>query len=132
MVLIKLKAGIFFWKHNVIRAGDPAFEVDEATALRLVEVKGVAEYVTPPATEPELPKGVVGIPEYNEGMKADELREIGELCGLSFKKGMSTADMVAALDAHIAGNTVDGVEVTEDGEIVTEDAPTFDAAEAVQ
>jgi hypothetical protein len=57
-------------------------------------------------------------------MKAAELREIGALCGLTFKVGMTKAEMVAALDKHIEENTV--VDETPD-----EDAPTFDAAEAV-
>jgi len=134
MVKIKLTAGVYCHNYTIIRAGDPAIEVDEAIARRLVEEKGVAEYVTPPATEPELPAGIVGVPVYSEEMKADELRAIGELCGLTFKKGMSKADMVAALDAHIEANMVEGVEVNEDGEITVEaeDAPAFDAAEAVQ
>lgn len=74
---------------------------------------------------PELPDGVIGIPEYNEDMKASELREIGAMCGLTFKVGMSKKDMVAALDAHIEANMVDDED--EDGE----PAPEFDAAEAV-
>ena len=127
MALIKIKAGVFFWQDNTIRAGDPAIEVDEATARRLVEEKGVAEYVTPPSAEPELPEGVVGVPVYSVDMRADELREIGELCGLTFKKGMSKAEMVAALDKHIEENTVDGFDMDD-----AEDAPAFDAAEAVQ
>lgn len=132
MVKIKLTAGVFCWQREIILAGAPAFEVDDATARRLVEEKGVAEYVAPPAQE--LPEGVTAIPVYNEDMKADELRAIGELCGLTFKKSMSKAEMVAALDAHIEANTVEGVEVNEDGEITVadEDAPTFDATEAVQ
>lgn len=88
---------------------------------------------TPPDPD-ELPEGVIGIPAYNEAMKVTELREIGAMCGLTFKVGMSKADMVAALDAYIAENTVEGVEVDENGEIAvddTEPAPTFDASEAV-
>ena len=73
---------------------------------------------------PPLPEGVTGIPEYSVEMKATELREIGKMCGLTFKVGMSKADMVDALDKHIAENTVED----EDGE----PAPVFDAAEAVQ
>ena len=76
---------------------------------------------------PPMPEGVYGIPEYSVGMKASELREIGAMCGLTFKVGMSKADMVAALDKHIEENTVDGVDFDEDGE----PAPVFDAAEAV-
>ena len=68
---------------------------------------------------------MVGIPEYSVDMKADELREIGKLCGLTFKVGMTKAEMVEALDAHIEANTV-----LED-EDEDEDAPDFDAAGAV-
>lgn len=39
-------------------------------------------------------------PEYDTNMKAAELREIMEECQLSFKVGMSKADMVAVLDAY--------------------------------
>lgn len=73
---------------------------------------------------PPLPEGVTGIPEYSVDTKATELREIGKMCGLTFKVGMTKADMVAALDKHIAENTVED----EDGE----PAPVFDASEAVQ
>lgn len=74
---------------------------------------------------PPLPKAVDGIPEYSVAMKATELREIGSMCGLTFKVGMSKADMVAALDQHFAETTI---EEDEDGE----PAPVFDAVEAVQ
>ena len=73
---------------------------------------------------PTLPKTVEGLPEYSVAMKATELREIGSMCGLTFKVGMSKADMVAALDQHFAETTI---EDDEDGE----PAPVFDAAEAV-
>ena len=60
------------------------------------------------------------IPEYHEGMKASELREIGAMYGLSFKVGMNKKDMVAALDAYF------NEEDTDDDE-----APVFDPVEAV-
>ena len=133
MVKIKLTAGIFGWQHNIIRAGDPAIEVDEATASRLVEEKGVAEYVTPPTNEPELPEGVIGIPEYSTRNTVKELQEIAELCGITFEEGMTKAQMVEALDKHIAENTVDDPDaLTDEDGTKGEDAPTFDAAEAVQ
>lgn len=75
---------------------------------------------------PPLPEDVAAIPEYNADMKASELREIGAMCGLTFKVGMSKKAMVEALDAHIAANMADDED--EDGE----PAPVFDAAEAVQ
>lgn len=77
---------------------------------------------------PELPEGVTAIPEYSEDMKQAELREIGAMCGLTFKVGMTKKEMVAALDAHIEANMVEGADFDE----VDEEAPEFDASEAVQ
>ena len=119
---------------------DEPFSLSPEAEARLVE-RGVAEYVgeavgiTEDGEITDLPDGVTAIPVYSEETSAKELREIGKLCGLSFKVGMSKADMVAALDAHIEANMVEGVEVNEDGEITVaegEDAPTFDPSEAVQ
>lgn len=85
---------------------------------------------TPPVED--LPEGVIEIPEYSTKNTATELREIGKLCGLTFKVGMSKAEMVAALDAHIDANMVDGVDFDEDDvEDDGEPAPSFDASEAV-
>ena len=113
MTSIKITKGVFPWNNGFVRAGDPPIEVDENLARRLVEQKGVAEYGTSspvPAEETE--------PIYHSGMTAKELRDIGEAHGLSFKQGMSKADMVSKLDELFAEPE--------------EDAPTFDAAEAVQ
>ena len=74
---------------------------------------------------PPLPEGVTAIPEYSVDMKATDLREIGAMCGLTFKVGMSKKDMVAALDAHFEAEPAEDVDADED-------APVFDAAEAVQ
>lgn len=135
MVSIKLKAGVFFWQHKVIRAGDPAFEVDEATAIRLVDEKGVAEYASPFSVEQtdEEPKTEEAITEETEveqpdeekprdleELTAKELRELGKQYGLTFKGNASKAEMIDAItEEQIAYG-------------VHEDAPTFDAAEAVQ
>lgn len=137
MVRIRITAGVFGWNrgqsYDLVKAGDPPIEVDEALAQRLV-TKGVAEYVTPstqpdeePAAEPtaepdEEPAGKA----YHIGMTAKELREIGESYGLTFKQGMSKADMVAKMDELFAG--LEPAEAEQDAE----GAPTFDAAEAVQ
>lgn len=119
------------------------FSADPAQEKRLVDMK-LAVYVEAPAAvdsgvpigfdetpdeDAKLPDCVIGIPKYSVDMKATELKEIGALCGLTFKVGMTKADMVAALDKHIAENSVDGYAV--DDETPDEDAPTFDAAEAV-
>lgn len=116
---------------------DGPFSIDPEKEAKLVS-KGVACYVenhsaeTEPDELPELPDGVIPIPEYNEGMTAKQLREIGKLCGLTFKIGMSKAEMVDALDAHIAENAVDTDDADPEESIQEEDAPVFDAAEAVQ
>ena len=120
---------------------DP-FELTPEQEARLVS-QGVARYVDNAETgaapigfdeqppEPnELPEGVVGIPEYSEDMTVKELRDIGKLCGLTFKVGMTKKKMVDALDAEIEGNMVDYDEVV-NGEANGEDAPSFDATEAV-
>lgn len=135
MVQIKILSGVFGWNHDgkydLVHPGT-CIEVDEALARRLVEQKGVAEYAAPAVPDaPELPDGVTGVPEYRVDMTAKELRAIGETCGLTFPERMTKAEMVAALDAHIEANTVDGADL-DDGQPDAEDAPTFDAAEAVQ
>lgn len=145
--MIKIVCGVYghYINGKVVpkdKNADP-FELTAEQEARLVK-QGIAEYVcsTEPVTEydapigfdeaPDLPAGVTGIPAYSVDMKVAELREIGAMCGLSFKVGMSKAEMVAELDKHIEEHTVEGVEVDDDGEItVDEDAPTFDAADAV-
>ena len=118
MASIKITKGVFLWNNGFVRAGDPPIEVDEALARRLVEQKGVAEYVTPyPVEETSEPAAQ---PPYHIGMTAKELREIGAEYGLTFKQGMSKADMVSKLDEIFAEQEP------------AEDVPTFDAAEAVQ
>lgn len=106
---------------RLIRMG-LAVRVDDGTPIGFDE--------TPPVED--LPEGVIEIPEYSTKNTVAELREIGKLCGLTFKVGMSKAEMVAALDAHIEANMVDGVEIDEDdAEDDGEPAPSFDASEAV-
>lgn len=76
-----------------------------------------------------LPDDAVPIPEYSIDSTAKELREIGKICGLTFKVGMSKADMVAALDAFFDANLTD--EEPEGEPYDADEAPAFDAAEAV-
>lgn len=133
MVKIKITAGIFYWQNNIVRAGDPAIEVDEATARRLVEEKGVAEYVTPSADTNTGEERTAEEPDgkaYHIGMTAKELREIGASYGLTFKQGMSKAQMVEKMDSLFAD--LAPAETEQGAEPDAEDAPTFDAAEAVQ
>lgn len=158
--MIEIICGVYGGKDGMKRPGDGAFSLPAAEEARLVARK-VARYVDPPKqadTEidlpgdddvdapigfdetppddfvddgedlPELPEGVIGIPEYSENMKVSELREIGAMCGLTFKVGMTKAEMVAALDKHIEENMVDDEEIID---IDSEDAPSFDASEAV-
>lgn len=146
--MIQMIAGVYgLYKDGRVRGmsrESGPFSVDAAEEARLVGL-GIAEYVNIYAAEgeedapelpklPELPDGVVAIPEYSEDSSPKELREIGKLCGLTFKVGTTKAEMVAALDAHIAENTVDGDDMAEDDPAAEgeEDAPTFNAEDAVQ
>ena len=133
--MIQMKAGTFGLpvggSVKAMTKESGPFKASEEQEARLVKL-GLAVYVGEPEL-PELPDGVVGIPEYSIENTANELREIGKLCGLTFKVGMTKAEMVEALDEHIAAHTVEGVTADENGEIsVDEDAPIFDAAEAVE
>ena len=123
--------------------GDGPFSASPEREAELVK-KGVARYVeevnhveddnipddAPIGFDemPPLPEGVIGIPEYSVDMKVDQLREIGKMCGLTFKVGMSKQEMVDALDKHIEENMVDDEDLTN----IPDDAPTFDPAEAVE
>lgn len=91
----------------------------EELEARLVS-EGVAKYVEdkPVRRKPTKNDTVNGtenaqdIPEYSADMKAAELREIMENCGLQYKVGMSKADMVAALDAYFGDEVEDEDEDT--------------------
>lgn len=137
--MIKMIAGVFGMDVNGIKKAmdknSGPFKAGADQEAELVRM-GLAVYVDEapmePPTDPELPElpdlpeGVTAIPEYNVDMKAAQLREIGKLCGLTFPVGMSKAEMVAALDAHIEENTVEG------DDLEGEPAFDFDPAEAVQ
>lgn len=106
------------------------FELTKEQEARLVGL-GVAEYVGKPsvdnadddiaraAAEPSL-----------EEMTAKELREVGKQYGLTFKVGMSKAEMVDALKAEWPQDAEE--EADEEADDDGEQAPTFDATEAVQ
>lgn len=137
--MIKMIAGVFGLPVNgVVKAMDKnsdAFTASPEQEARLVRM-GLAEYVTDgtPIGFDEAPDDLTEAEALEtplEDMSAKELRALGKEYGLTFKVGMSKAEMVAALDAHIAENIADGVEIDED-EAADEDAPTFDASEAVQ
>lgn len=123
---------------RLIRLG-LAVRVDDGTPIGFDEMPPMDDEDDAEDT-PELPDGVTVIPEYGMDNTVAELREIGKLCGLTFKVGMTKAEMVAALDAEIEEHMVAGAEFTDDGvKIIDEDdaeddgepAPAFDASEAV-
>jgi hypothetical protein len=123
-------------------SADEPFELSEAQEKRLVDL-GVAVYVDGGRTK--LPEGVALV-DYNVNMKATELREIAKGMGLTFPVGTTKAEMVEAMDKYLASENAaeNGAdEPTEDAPIGfdeippedfegDEDAPTFDATEAVE
>lgn len=144
--MIKIIKGVYGHLVNGIvkpkTSADKPFELTEAQEERLVNL-GVAVYVDGGRTA--LPEGVVGV-DWNIDMKASELRAIAKDMGLTFPVGTTKAEMVAAMDKYIEENAAeDGADGLAEGEIdpigfdetppedyEDEDAPTFDAAEAVE
>ena len=94
--------------------------------LGLAKYVGEAVGITEDGEITDLPDGVTAIPAYSEETSAKELREIGKLCGLTFKVGMTKDDMVKAIEAAEAALDINA----EDED--SEPAPVFDATEAVQ
>ena len=133
--MIKITCGVYghyvtdpeTGKSHVVARGKKSkpFELEPEQEARLVGL-GVAEYVnTPepdnePETDPDEPEKPL------EDMTAKELREIGKEYGLAFKVRMSKAEMVEAIKAEWPQEG--GEDYEDDGE----DAPSFDAAEAVE
>lgn len=106
---------------------DEPFSLSPEQEKRLVSI-GVAEYVDAP-TAPAIPEpeDVDGTPEPEDDgltldeMSAKELREYGKELGLTFRVGMTKAEMREAIVA-----AEDAAEPEDD-----EAPPVFDAAEAV-
>ena len=107
------------------------FELSPEREAQLVS-QGCAQYVNyndaPIGFDetPEPQEDAIPVPQYSMETSAKELRDIGKVCGLTFKVGMSKADMIEALDAFFDAALTD--EEPDDGEA----APLFDAAEAVR
>lgn len=133
--MIKIISGVYGYldKNGCVKPKtekDGPFSLTKEQEARLVGL-GVAEYVGKPsvdnadddidraAAEPSL-----------EEMTAKELREVGKQYGLTFKVGMSKAEMVDALKAEWPQDAED--ETDEEADDDGEDAPSFDATEAVQ
>ena len=88
----------------------------------------------------QLPEGVEAVPEYSVEDSKEKLLEIAAQLGVEVKKTASKAQIVAALDAEIAANTVDGetadallaqkqAQDAENAADDTEDAETENAAQ---
>lgn len=146
--MIKIICGVYGGKNGLKRPGDKPFSLPPAEEARLVARK-VAAYVNEPASDvydtendfsiedDAAPIGFDEMPPEDfsedgedeaeiveeiidlETLTIRELREMGEAYGLTFKANTKKADMIAAITAAQSQ--------MEDGE----DAPTFDAAEAV-
>ena len=134
--MIKIICGTFGKYENgrvVVKdsKSDP-FTLAPEKEARLVAAK-MAVYVTAaPVDESEKNEAEPAagdMPEYNETMNANELRKIGKAKGLTFKVGMTKAEMVAELD-KLNGDVDESEEIDEYTED-DEEAPTFDPVEAV-
>ena len=138
--MIRIVRGVygFLDKDGIVR---PKTEADAPFALmpeqeaRLVRL-GVAQYVddVKQAPEPADLAEAVGVINFDETVEEErplsdysvkELRELGKDYGLTFKVGISKAEMVAAIEAAEA-------ELDEYDDEDGEPAPVFDASEAVR
>lgn len=144
--MIKIIKGVYGHLINGVvkpkTSADEPFELTEAQEARLVNL-GVAVYVDGGRTA--LPEDVQLV-DWNVNMKASELRAIAKDMGLTFPVGTTKTEMVAAMDKFVAENAAEdgadalaesegdpiGFDETPPEDYETEDAPTFDAAEAVE
>ena len=134
--MIKIVSGVYgHYINGRVVAKDknsPPFSLTPEREAELVE-KGIAEYFEEysasldPIGFDETPPDDDGdnIPAYSAKNTVKELRDLGKAHGLTFKVGMSKADMLAELDDLF------GVEEAEADDEAADDAPMFDAAEAV-
>ena len=146
--MIQIVRGVYGYldKDGIVRPkteADGPFSLNPEQEARLVAL-GVAQYVKnvkieqePEETAPEdaeqatdedepYPIGIDDVPPVEidlSTLSVKELREIGKEYGISFKVGMSKAEMVKAIEA---------AESLVDLEEADEPAPVFDASEAVQ
>ena len=99
-------------------AASEPFSLTPAEEARLVS-RGIAVYVNEAPAEADASNVFDTIPEYSTRNTVKELQAIGEQFGITFEEGMTKAQMVEILNQYNAGEDDD-------------DAPTFDAVEAVQ
>lgn len=132
--MIKMIRGVFGLPVNGIvvpkdKYSEP-FNASEEQEARLVK-RGFAVYV---GADDSAPNGSDETPpqgdEVNlDEMKANELRAYGKGIGLTFRVGVTKTDMIAAIREALA----EGADDSEDEEFEDdEEAPEFDASEAVQ
>lgn len=138
--MIQIIAGTFGYYNGrkvvPITNQDGPKQFDPELEARLVK-EGVAKYVgaapaqaedpnTPdPASPGEAPSPPAdGLPEYNEDMKLDELKDIAAAYGVDASAMRKKSDVIAAIEAAKAGQTDD--DGTDD-----EEPPQFGAADPV-
>ena len=103
MALIKIINGTYGVRINAYTVdrktskSDP-FTVSDSEARRLVEC-GVAKIVEPEKPEPaKAPEEEKTVPEYNDGMKLTELKELATGLGLDVSGLKTKAAVIAELD----------------------------------
>ena len=132
--MIKMIRGVFGLPVNgIVKAMDknsPPFEARPEKEAELV-AKKFAVYVD--GVDTSAPIGFDETPPAGdelEGMNAKELRAYGKEFGLTFRVGLSKAEMLSAIREVLAGGEEEapaGDELEEEDE-----SPEFDASEAVQ
>lgn len=138
MALIKIVNGTYGYKAPGSKriepknSGSPPFEIDDVKAEYLVE-HGIACYVLD-IDEEEISEDdndieEDGTPVYSVDMKVNQLREIMEANGLSYRVGMTKEDIVNVLDGFYGKECDDSEDNEEDDD--GEKPPSHSAAEPV-
>lgn len=139
--MIKIISGVYGYldKNGCVKPKtekDGPFELTKEQEARLVGL-GVAKYVSAPGNEPETDEfGGYLDPEQLGELTNAQLKELAEDMGIDTKKLTTKAKLIEAITAAkvtpgpAEGDADEGTE--DDGEDDGEQAPTFDATEAVQ
>lgn len=96
-------------KVRPITEADGPQSFDPELEARLVK-KGVAKYVGAPAAQQEDDETGDELPEYNEGMKLEELKEIAAAYGVDASAMRKKAEVIAAIEAAQQEDDVDDEE----------------------
>lgn len=120
---------------KTLKAGD-IIELDASAEARLVK-RGIAQYIGVAAHVPQVDtqediQTATALPDYDESMKLDVLREIAEAYEVDASKMRSKKEIIAAIDAALANMQeleTEGDDASDDDGDSEDGAPNLEAKE---